>query len=44
VKYVMAEAEQQLAQQLQSGAALGNYKSALQEFCNRRAWECRNTM
>jgi ribonuclease-3 len=32
VKYVMAEAEQQLAQQLQSGAALGNYKSALQEF------------
>jgi ribonuclease III len=31
-RYVMAETAQHLAQELQSGAALGNYKSALQEF------------
>jgi ribonuclease III len=31
-KYVMGEAADQLAQELQSGAALGNYKSALQEY------------
>jgi len=31
-KYVMGETADQLAQELQSGAALGNYKSALQEY------------
>ena len=31
-KHVMGEAADQLAQELQSGAALGNYKSALQEY------------
>jgi ribonuclease III len=31
-KYVMGEAADQLAQELLSGAALGNYKSALQEY------------
>jgi ribonuclease III len=31
-KYVMGEAADLLAQELQSGAALGNYKSALQEY------------
>jgi ribonuclease III len=31
-KYVMGEAADQLAEELQSGAALGNYKSALQEY------------
>lgn len=30
--YVMGEAVEQLAQELRSGAALGNYKSALQEY------------
>ena len=29
---ILAEAEQQLAEELRSGAALGNYKSALQEY------------
>ncbi len=32
VKHVMAQAVAQLAQELHAGAALGNYKSALQEF------------
>jgi ribonuclease III len=31
-KYVMGEAAEQLAEELRSGAALGNYKSALQEY------------
>jgi ribonuclease-3 len=31
-KYVMGEAARQLAEELRSGAALGNYKSALQEY------------
>ena len=31
-RHVMGEAEKQLAEELRSGAALGNYKSALQEF------------
>lgn len=31
-RYVMGEAVEQLARELQSGAALGNYKSALQEY------------
>lgn len=31
-KFVMAEAAHHLAQELRAGAALGNYKSALQEF------------
>ena len=30
-RYVMGDAVEQLAEQLRSGAALGNYKSALQE-------------
>jgi len=30
-RWVMGEAAEQLAQELRSGAALGNYKSALQE-------------
>jgi ribonuclease-3 len=31
-RWVMGEAAEQLAEQLRSGAALGNYKSALQEY------------
>ncbi|MGO9336483.1 MAG: ribonuclease III [Terracidiphilus sp.] len=31
-RYVMGEAAEQLAEELRSGAALGNYKSALQEY------------
>jgi len=31
-RHVMGEAAEQLAQELQAGAALGNYKSALQEY------------
>lgn len=31
-RYVMGEAVEQLAEELRSGAALGNYKSALQEY------------
>lgn len=31
-RYVMGETEEQLARELHSGAALGNYKSALQEY------------
>jgi len=31
-RFVMGEAAEQLAQELRSGAALGNYKSALQEY------------
>jgi ribonuclease III len=31
-RYVMGDAVEQLAKELQSGAALGNYKSALQEY------------
>jgi ribonuclease-3 len=31
-RWVMGEAAEQLARELQSGAALGNYKSALQEY------------
>jgi ribonuclease-3 len=31
-QYVMGEAVEQLAEQLRAGAALGNYKSALQEY------------
>jgi ribonuclease-3 len=31
-RYVMGETEEQLARELRSGAALGNYKSALQEY------------
>src|SRR5271165_3150067 len=31
-KFVMGEAAEQLAEELRSGAALGNYKSALQEY------------
>ncbi len=31
-RYVMGEAAEQLAEQLRSGAALGNFKSALQEY------------
>ena len=31
-RYVMANAVEQLAEELRSGAALGNYKSALQEY------------
>jgi ribonuclease-3 len=31
-KYVIGEAAEQLAQELRSGAPLGNYKSALQEY------------
>lgn len=31
-RYVMGEAAEQLAQELRSGAALGNFKSALQEY------------
>jgi ribonuclease-3 len=43
-RWVMGEAAEQLAEELRSGAALGNYKSALQEHCNRRkAWERRFT-
>ena len=31
-RYVMGEAAEQLAEELRSGAALGNFKSALQEY------------
>jgi ribonuclease-3 len=31
-RYIMGEAAEQLAEELRSGAALGNYKSALQEY------------
>jgi hypothetical protein len=40
---VMGEAAEQLAEELRSGAALGNYKSALQERCRRRAPGRRST-
>jgi ribonuclease-3 len=43
-RWVMGEAAEQLAEELRSGAALGNYKSALQEHLQATRWERRCTV